>query len=105
MVAFINLFFIPVLPLYLLCKREGRAFAVSLELLFQYCIAASCVIPVTKAILFLPTTLFHAFIPPDSAYYTIAALLAAWLLSLLCMVRREISFQIEVIRKEEKHAE
>lgn len=80
-IGLINLFFVPLLPVCLYYKRDGRPLEPSLELLFRYVIAAVLLIPLTKTILFLPGILiFHRTISFDSSYYTLAALIAAWLL-------------------------
>lgn len=86
-VVFINLFFIPVLPLYWICKKNKKALTFNLELLFQYFIIAACNIPLTKVFTFLAKRVLGKFISIDSGYYTLAALIAAGLICLLYVYR------------------
>lgn len=82
LVVFINLFFIPVLPLYVIYKKRQRPLRPNLDLLFHYCIATVCNIPLTKLFVFLIKKTVGAFIPIDSGFYTMAALLPTVLLIL-----------------------
>lgn len=77
MVAFINLFFVPMLPVYAYYKRTGRPLKLTLEIFMEYCIMTVFLVPATKIILFLPSKILHTQIHIYSGYYTIAALLAA----------------------------
>lgn len=81
-VGFINLFFVPMLPVYLYYKKEGRPIKPSLELLFQYGSTAALNLPLTKILVFLPSRFFLPIAGKvESSYYTIAALLSACLLA------------------------
>lgn len=80
LVIFINLFFIPVLPLYVMHRKNKKPLVLNLDLLFQYCIIAACNIPLTKVFTFLSKKLGRVFISIDSGYYTLAALFSAVLI-------------------------
>lgn len=90
MVSLINLFFVPMLPLYLHYRRENRPIRLCPELVMEYCIAAVCLVPVTKAVLFVPGRLLHDQIYIYSGYYTVGALIGAWLLPRLSVVWKKL---------------
>lgn len=75
LVIFINLFFVPLLPLYIIYRKKQTPLAPNLELMFQYGIIAVCNIPLTKVCIFLMNKAAGVFISIDSGYYTVAALL------------------------------
>lgn len=77
MVVFINLFFIPVISVYIINKNEKKLIQFNLDLLIQYCIVAACNIPLTKAFTFTIGKISGIAIFIDSGYYTSAALLSA----------------------------
>ena len=85
MVIFINLFFVPALPLYMIYRKNQKSLNVNLDLLFQYCIVAACNIPLTKVFIFLAKKIRGIFISIDSGYYTLAALASSILVYLLCI--------------------
>lgn len=74
LVVFINLFFIPLVPLFMAYKIKQKPLEPSLDLLFQYGIVAVCNIPLTKVFIFLVNKANGIFISMDSGYYTVAAL-------------------------------
>lgn len=88
LVVFINLFFIPALPLYWTYKRNKKTLTFSLELLSQYCIIAACNIPLTKVFTFLAKRVLEKYISIDSGYYTLAALISASILYLMYVYRK-----------------
>lgn len=73
----INLFFVPVIPLYLYYKVEHRPLTPNLELLFQYCAVVSFNHVAAHAISFFLHKLTGVGFALDSARYTLLALLAA----------------------------
>lgn len=75
LVIFINLFFVPIIPLYVLNKKRKKPLEPNLDLLFQYSIAAVCNIPLTKVFIFLIRKIGGISISIDSGFYTLAALL------------------------------
>lgn len=75
LVIFINLFFIPLLPLYVIYKKRRKPLEPNLDLLFQYGITAVCNIPLTKVFVFLLEKASTISISLDSGYYTVVALL------------------------------
>lgn len=80
-IGLINLFFVPVLLVYLHYQKKGWPLKASLELLFHYTAAAALLIPFTRAVTLLPgRVLLHSAIPMDSDTYTFAALAAVYLL-------------------------
>lgn len=83
LVVFINLFFVPVLPLYMIYRKNQEPLKLSLDLLFQYCIVAACNIPLAKVFIFLAKKVGKVIISIDSGYYTLAALASAVLIYLL----------------------
>ena len=97
-VVLINLFFVPVLPLYLVYKSRRRPLTPSLELLFQYCIAVSLNHVAAHGISLLLSKLTWAGFPLDSARYTLIALLASVLLFLAYAVIRCLKPEINISR-------
>lgn len=95
-VLWINLFFVPVLPLYLGCKCRRKPLTPSLELLFQYCIAVSLNHVAAHALAFLLRRLTGAGFALDSARYTLVALLAALLLFLACAAVRCLRPELDI---------
>lgn len=80
---FINLFFVPLLPLYVLQREKKEPLKPNLELLFQYGIVAACNVPLTKVFIVLIRILSGIYISMDSSYYTVAALLSSGFMILL----------------------
>ena len=96
-IRLINLFFVPMLPVYLYYKSSKQPLAPNLELLFRYAVTAALLIPLAKAIAFLPGRLIAGTtIPLDSGYYTLAALIAAWLLPDLFKLAGSVSGKIRL---------
>jgi len=85
LVVFVNLFFVPVLSLYLLYRKKQKTLRLNLDLLLQYCIITACNIPLTKVFIFLAKRVGGVFISIDSGYYTLAALISAFLIYMLYM--------------------
>ena len=83
LVVLINLFFIPVLPFYLIHKEKQKPLKLNFDLLCQYCIIVGCNIPITKIFTFLAKKVGRVFISIDSGYYTLAALVSAILIYML----------------------
>lgn len=106
-VVFINLFFVPVLSLYLDYKSRRKPLAPGLELLFQYCIAVSLNHAAAHVLSFFLHKLTGAGFALDSARYTVIALLAAALLfaagAVIRALRPEISITRIGTRKVEEH--
>lgn len=88
MVVFINLFFVPLVCLYLLYQKKTKPITKGLEVLFQYGIAAACNVPAAKVIIFLIKRVTGKQISMDSGYYTLAALISAVLLAWLFSAAR-----------------
>ena len=80
LVVFINLFFIPVLPIYIFYRKKRKQLVFSADLLFQYCLTTVCNIPMAKVFIFLIRKVSGIYISIDSGYYTLTALLSALLL-------------------------
>lgn len=95
---FINLFFSPMLALYLFYKRAHRPLEPSLELLFQYGAAACCNYALARLILMVPQKLLGSAHSVDSAHYTLAALLSAWLLPQLYKVAKQVKVELNFTR-------
>lgn len=95
-VVWINLFFVPVLPLYLCYKSRRKPLTPGLELLFQYCVAVSLNHVAAHALAFLLRRLTGAGFALDSARYTLVALLAALLLFLACAVIRCLRPELDI---------
>lgn len=79
-VVFINMFFVPVLPLYFIYRKNQRPIQFHFEMLLQYCIIAACNIPCTKVFVFLTRRFCGKSISMDSGYYTLLALATAFLI-------------------------
>lgn len=75
LVIFINLFFVPLLPLYVLYRKKQKSLKPNLDLLFQYGIIVACNIPLSKVFIALIKIISGKSISLDSGYYTLAALL------------------------------
>lgn len=106
-VVWINLFFVPALPLYLYYKSRRKPLTPGLEVLFQYCIAVSLNHPATHATALFLRKLTGVSFPLDSARYTLAAILTAVLLfmawGVIRCLRPEISISRIGARKVEEH--
>ncbi len=87
--SFINLFMVPVVALVLFAKRENRELNPTLETLLRYCIIVAGNIPITRVITFLVRILTNMDIEADSGYYTVAALLAAVIMPVVCKMWSE----------------
>lgn len=98
LVVFINLFFVPTLPLY---KMNQKPLRISLDLLFQYCIITACNIPLTKVFIFLAKRVGGIFISIDSGYYTLAALASAFFIPALYEFFKTVHIEIEAKKNEE----
>jgi len=98
LMVIINLLFIPVLPLYLLYRKEEKRVTASLELLFQYCIIATCNILPTKILIFLAKRVTGMFISIDSGYYTLAALVSSLLLFALFRLFQTAHIEVRIER-------
>lgn len=72
---FINLFFVPLLPLIVVYREKRKPLEPNLDLLFQYGIIAACNIPLTKVSIVLFREMVGRSITMDSGYYTLAAFL------------------------------
>lgn len=96
MLTLINLFFVPVVLIVILYRRQARKPAFSLELLFDYCIAVACNIPVTKLFVVLFRLVTGMQLSMESSYYTVLALLSAALLPYVLEFLRK-SFQVRCV--------
>lgn len=79
-VVCINLFFVPAVALWVHYKRHNDKFILSVRLLLQYAIFASCNVPLTKVGIVFFKRLLGKEIFIDSGYYTLLAILSAALL-------------------------
>lgn len=104
LVGIINLFFAPVLSVYLYYKMTGQPVKLSLEILLQYSISVAVNVPITKIIIFVPKHFLHSSINIVSGYFTIAALIAACLQPILVVLLQNSSFKVEW-KKNEKDTE
>lgn len=96
--TFINLFFAPMLSIYLYFRKKGKLLEPSLEFLFQYGITVCCNYAMARILLMIPQKLLGASHSVDSAHYTLAALLSAWLLTLLFRAMKHIRVSLEITR-------
>lgn len=96
--ALINLFFVPVFALYLHYRRGRRAMEPCFALLVQYCIAVPFNFVLAKLILILVNRVVFTVSTVDSAHYTIAALVAAWLLPKLYALSKQVRVEFAVKR-------
>ena len=97
-VIFLNLFLVPVLPLYLCYKSRRKPLAPGLEVLFQYCIAVSLNHVAAHVLSFFLRKLTGAGFPLDSARYTVIALLAGVLLFAVCAAVSALRPEITIAR-------
>lgn len=95
---FINLFFAPMLSIYLYFKKRGKPLEPSLEFLVQYGITVCCNYALARMLLTVPHKLLGLSYSVDSAHYTIAALLAAWLLTQLFRAAKHIRISLDITR-------
>lgn len=79
-VVCVNLFFVPAVALWVHYKRHNDKFILSVRLLLQYAIFASCNVPLTKVGIVFFKRLLGKEIFIDSGYYTLLAILSAALL-------------------------
>lgn len=104
-VVLINLFFVPVLPLYLGYKLCRRPLVPSLEFLLQYCIAVIFNHVTAHLISLLIFYLTGSGYALDSARYMVIALLAAGALFLAYAVVRCMRPELEISRIGKRGAE
>ncbi len=78
--SFINLILVPILSVYLSKMANRKEIKPSIELLFQYAVAVSLNIPVTRIITIIIRISGGLNIEADSSYYTIVAILSAMIL-------------------------
>ena len=97
-VIFLNLFLVPVLPLYLCYKSRRKPLAPGLEVLFQYCIAVSLNHVAAHVLSFFLRKLTGVGFALDSARYTVIALLASVLLFAACAVIRCLRPELSISR-------
>ncbi len=97
-VVLINLFFVPVLPLYLGYKIRRRPLTPSLELLFQYCAVVTLNHITAHVISLLLLQLTGSGYALDSARYTLLATFAAGLLFLAYAVVKCMKPELEITR-------
>lgn len=106
-VVWINLFFVPVIPLGLYYKSCRRPLTPSLELLFQYCAAVSLNHVTAHVLSFFLYKLMRTGFALDSARYTLVAILAALLLFTAYAVIKALKPGLDITRiggrGEEKH--
>lgn len=95
---FINLFFAPMLSIYLYFKKRGKPLEPSLDFLFQYGITVCCNYALARILLMVPHRLLGLSYSVDSAHYTLAALLAAWLLTQLFRAAKHIRVSLDITR-------
>lgn len=91
-VGLINLLIVPILPVYLHCKRNQLSLRPNLELLFLYGISVALLIPFAKVIAFLPGRLIlRGAVSIGSGWYTVSALAAALLLPWMGVLWQRVS--------------
>lgn len=86
------------LSVYLYFKKRDRPLELSLEFLFQYGITACCNYALARILLTVPHRLLGLSYSVDSAHYTLAALLAAWLLTQLRRVSKHLRISLDITR-------
>lgn len=97
----INLFFVPLLSLYLYYKRRGQPIAPSLELLFQYCLVVSFNQGLARIIAAYVSRLTGIVFSLDSAQYTLITILSAWLLFMVYVITKYLNLEVNVSNVEE----
>ena len=102
-VIFLNLFLVPVLPLYLRYKSRRKPLAPGLEVLFQYCIAVSLNHVAAHVLSFFLRKLTGVGFALDSARYTVITLLAGVLLFAACAAVRALRPEITIARVGERN--
>ncbi len=99
--AFINLFFVPVVALFMFNKRNSIPLDMTFENLIRYVILVPWNIPFTRFFTYIIRIITGMNIEADSSYYTIAALLAAvclpWIYEFVRKLWRELSSDEEEI--------
>lgn len=98
-VIFINLFFVPVLSLYILCYKKQQSYKI-MDLLLPYCMLTAFNIPLTKVFIFLVRRTSGIFISIDSGYYTLIALFSAYLLARCCAFLGQVHVEVEIVKCE-----
>lgn len=98
-IGFINLFFIPLMPIYMMYRKSERPLTRNLDLLFQYCIVTAWNIPLAKVFIFLVRILGGVEISIDSGYYTLAALVSAYAIPLLYEIFKTFHVEIEIVKE------
>lgn len=102
LVVFVNLFFVPVLPVYAIYRYKKQ---LSFDLLLQYFILTSCNIPIAKVIKTFCEKLTGLSVSIDSGYYTLFALFSAagiTFLYIFCKMLHIAIVEIKIERNEKK---
>ena len=92
MLTILNLFFIPMIMLYLFYKLKQRELKLNAEFISLYMVSCSVVAVVTKLLLFVAKYLFSLlYTDVESAYYSFVAIIVAVLIPLVLKL-----FKIEI---------
>ena len=97
MIAFMNLFFIPMITMYIYYARKKEKLVFSFSFAVKYCIVAVLVFVFAKILSQLVNLFYPLALPPDQAPYTLFAIPAACILPFLIeFVCKYVHFKIKV---------
>lgn len=97
MIEFMNLFFPPMIAIYIYFRRKKEKIAFSLPLIVKYCIVTVLVFAFAKILSQIVNIFYPLAIPLDRAPYTLFAIVASVLLPFLIeFVQRYFRFEIKV---------
>ena len=101
--CFINLFFLPVITMYIYFKRNGRALSFSCENLFIYIVLTAALSALCKIVTVIIKLVSGFVISPSSSYYTLVGIaVAAAFAVLIELLSKYISVRIEEKINDEK---
>lgn len=97
MIEFMNLFFPPMITIYIYCRRKKEKIAFSLPLIVKYCIVTVLVFAFAKILSQIVNLFYPLALPLDRAPYTLFAIAASGLLPFLIeFVQKYFRFEIKV---------
>ena len=101
--CFINLFFLPVITMYIYFKRNGRTLSFSCENLCIYIVLTAALSVLCKIVTVIINLVSGFVISPSSSYYTLVGIaVAAAFAVLIELLSKYISVRIEEKINDEK---
>lgn len=102
-IVLLNLFFIPMITVYLRYARTGRTMGFSLAFLVKYAVITVLVYAGTKIIAKMAGAILPVILTPDRTTYTICAIFVAVLLPYIYeFLQKYLHFQVKVEKNQDE---